>query len=303
MCTDKWLSKFQRKVVSQLKIMLMPYDIDFSYSKSSKNHLKVVVEGVEKPLYTSSTPSDYRALEQFKAEVRKRIKKLTAPKREELKRQSQAIKDEKLQQSHLVKLIETHIKKCSELLVQSEKNKLISRGLSAFDAIRTELALDQIDKVLYDLDIQLDAKALNLMVKKVMKILNKELPTKLHYTDSLIQDIDDPNLETSDFEPDEIAIVDEVFSPEELNMTTADLPAFKSELSVTGVKLWLVSAELNRTNELRTLNKHEALKLIQEIQDAQELNHDAALNLILEDVMEKDVDVLSLIERLKTLIE
>lgn len=301
MCNDKKLSKFQRKVVSQLKTMLMPYDINFEYSKSSKNHLKVVVEGVEKPLYTSSTPSDHRAFEQFKGEVRKRIRTLTSPKREELKRKSEALKDEKIQQSNVLELVEQRITQLSSLLAQSEENKLIRLGLSSFDTIRTELALDQIDKVAGELDIYLDDKSLGIMVKKVIKLLNNVLPSKINYTDSMLHNIDEEEVIPLTEEPhnrDSTSAEQTAINAQQYQQEQQEQQEHNTNKTINS---WLTRSTPSRVQELRSLSKLQAQQLIQDIEAAQTQNHEASINEILDDVIDKDVDISVLIERLTTL--
>ncbi|MDK9789757.1 hypothetical protein [Vibrio sp. D431a] len=61
-------TKFLREVdrVLAAECYLVPYRTE----RASSNHLKIFIDGVDKPLFASSTPSDKRALKNFESELR-----------------------------------------------------------------------------------------------------------------------------------------------------------------------------------------------------------------------------------------
>lgn len=73
MCVNRTYSRYQRTVIDLLNKQLG--DRPFSYEKAQNNHLKVLIEGVSRPIYTGSTPSDVKSGKNFMAEVNREIRK------------------------------------------------------------------------------------------------------------------------------------------------------------------------------------------------------------------------------------
>jgi len=67
------LSKYQKEIVKRL-INLLGTSIPFAYELTGKNHLKVLIDGIDKPYYTSSTPSDRRSAVNFIADIKRELK-------------------------------------------------------------------------------------------------------------------------------------------------------------------------------------------------------------------------------------
>lgn len=65
-------SAYQKKVIRSLAKLVGARA--FRYEKAQNNHLKIHIEGVDKPIFTSSTPSDCKALENFMSQVRVMIR-------------------------------------------------------------------------------------------------------------------------------------------------------------------------------------------------------------------------------------
>lgn len=66
-------SKYQKDIIKRIAKELGT-SIAFSYGKCSNNHLKVYVDGLDKPFYTSSTPSDRKAGDNFMGDLRSALK-------------------------------------------------------------------------------------------------------------------------------------------------------------------------------------------------------------------------------------
>lgn len=66
-------SKYQRDIIKRIGKELGT-SIAFNYGKCSNNHLKIYVDGLEKPLYTSSTPSDRKSGDNFMGDLRCALK-------------------------------------------------------------------------------------------------------------------------------------------------------------------------------------------------------------------------------------
>ena len=65
-------SAYQKNVIRSLTKLVGARA--FRYEKAQNNHLKIHIEGVDKPIFTSSTPSDCKALENFMSQVRVMIR-------------------------------------------------------------------------------------------------------------------------------------------------------------------------------------------------------------------------------------
>ncbi|MGL5948410.1 MAG: hypothetical protein ACRCYV_05025 [Aeromonas sp.] len=66
------MSKYQKDIVDALTKILGSRA--FFYEKAQNNHLKVMIEGLAKPLFTSATPSDRRSKDNFLSKVRGQLR-------------------------------------------------------------------------------------------------------------------------------------------------------------------------------------------------------------------------------------
>jgi hypothetical protein len=68
MCNKRSYTPYQRSAIKGIAKIVG--ETPFRYEKSSNNHLKVTIKGIDQVFFTSSTPSDHRSLENFLAEIR-----------------------------------------------------------------------------------------------------------------------------------------------------------------------------------------------------------------------------------------
>lgn len=66
-------SKYQKEIIKKIGKELGA-NTPFKYEKTSSNHLKVFIEGLDKPRYTACTPSDSKAGDNFMADLRCALK-------------------------------------------------------------------------------------------------------------------------------------------------------------------------------------------------------------------------------------
>ena len=66
-------SKYQKDIIKKITKELGP-NIPFKYEKTNSNHLKVLIEGLDKPRYTACTPSDRKSGDNFMADLRCALK-------------------------------------------------------------------------------------------------------------------------------------------------------------------------------------------------------------------------------------
>lgn len=75
MCKSSGYSKYQKRVIKFLNDLLGA-DTPFSYERTQTNHLKVLIDGVPKPIFTGSTPSDCKSINNFMAEVKRELEQV-----------------------------------------------------------------------------------------------------------------------------------------------------------------------------------------------------------------------------------
>ncbi|MEZ8382900.1 hypothetical protein AB6C98_04195 [Vibrio splendidus] len=73
MCKQSSYSKYQKRVIKFLNDQLGT-DTPFTYERTQTNHLKVLINDVPKPIFTGSTPSDCKSINNFMAEVKREIR-------------------------------------------------------------------------------------------------------------------------------------------------------------------------------------------------------------------------------------
>lgn len=109
MCKQTNYSKYQKRVIKFLNDLLGT-DRPFTYERAKNNHLKVLIDGIPKPIFTGSTPSDCKSINNFMAEVKRELK---ASNNENSSEVSLSVK------STVTNLISVPVKRISPLLLVS----------------------------------------------------------------------------------------------------------------------------------------------------------------------------------------
>lgn len=135
-------SKYQKDIIKKITKELGP-STPFKYEKTNSNHLKVLIDGLDKPLYTGCTPSDCKSGVNFMADLRSAIKAA------KLKRQPKIVVSKRMNTAQLkaqyisnltascVKTVRTNI----EQYTQKEKQMVIKENnISNLKAARKNLA-------------------------------------------------------------------------------------------------------------------------------------------------------------------
>ena len=121
---SKSKTKYEKKVIKSVGSVLK--DIPFTCEITQKNHLKFLIDGVEKPLFTGLTPSDHKSLPNFISEVKKALKQrannLAAPVQTEdgKKETSNTEKHEKL-----IRNMRKKLQQLKSLLMKEEKKLVL----------------------------------------------------------------------------------------------------------------------------------------------------------------------------------
>lgn len=135
-------SKYQKDIIKKITKELGP-NIPFIYEKTCRNHLKVLIEGLDKPLYTACTPSDRKSGDNFMADLRSALKAA------HLKRQTKVVSSTRMNTAQLkvqyienltascIKTVRTNIKQ----YIEKEKSLVIKENsISNFKLLRKSLA-------------------------------------------------------------------------------------------------------------------------------------------------------------------
>lgn len=329
MCKQNSYSKYQKSVIKFLTDHL-GIDTPFTYEKTQTNHLKVLIDGVKKPLYTGCTPSDHKSLTNFRADVKRELKasKIT-----------QAIRDEPvteppcrdyLSASH-EKLIKNCIKsirsRLSAIKSKEQEKVLESRSLDVIASYRENVVKRAIEQALQirRSNDYIKTKEKKAFTEKVAHYLNFMMPTMACYAELLGNTANvkqrnseqhNPPLSHSEIklnnannttpatqEPAQAAKpAPEQAAPKQADSTTktsphtANVPAQKNQSSAA--ELMTMSAN-NRVDLLRNLTKAQSLQLIDDINQAMALNREQDIEAVVSLIKEKGVSLESIIARLE----
>ncbi|WP_217532679.1 hypothetical protein [Vibrio metschnikovii] len=301
-------TQYQKRVIRFLSEYLGA-QTPFTYQRTQTNHLKVLIDGVAKPLYTGSTPSDIKSLNNFMAEVKREVRALIAP------------AQEADQQAYPVESSKTAI--CFDKLINTCVKSLRTRVKSMQADERAQVATNQsldgladyrLNTVKQSIKLALQArrqgqyikpKEMKTLEKAIIKHLNFMLPSIAYYADLL----DTP----SQLEVKSESCMEPCQKPSRANLAVisadktlvakpvAPLPASENhELNVQNQDSahQLISlSSANRVSLLRGLSKAQALNLIADIEQALALNQEADIASVVAMIREKDLPLESIIER------
>ena len=320
-------SKYQKEIIKELTKALGL--IPFSYQKAKNNHLKVLIEGVKKPLYTGCTPSDCNSQHNFMSMVRQEIRLIDKDVSPEPVLQKNNKLDVQAHKKHntekMLKAILKSLRHIAESIKKREEKLVVEAGsIEPVSAHRKLLISDSIQRAKRDNGI------LGYFTNKEMKALEKEL--KLHI-DFMLPSVADYTQTLSDLgkattptqnEIDTSMTVDDVASndlssetketncnqvdDESMNMSTVNNVNTVSEISLSSsatspkltpvidpqpVDIHAVTSltDSARIAVLQQLTNNEAAQLIADITQAVELNRQADMQHVLSFMQEKGISL------------
>jgi hypothetical protein len=187
------LTKYQRKVVKTLNKELGS-DIPFSFEKANNNHLKVLIEGVSKPLFTSATPSDHRSDQNFISDVRSAIKQSLS---EPVERKAITNNAERRRMESCKKLLDTGIKylrsRCKSFAEEEASMMQVHGGSLDLKKERQKLCEHLLDHARKHVspEIYITSKDLKELKKDFLRHVQFMLPNMAEYV-SRMPDPDQP---------------------------------------------------------------------------------------------------------------
>lgn len=335
MCKQTSYSKYQRSVIKFLTDYL-GVDTPFTYERTQTNHLKVLIDGLEKPLYTGSTPSDCKSLANFSADVKRELKASIV---------ARAVSDDAepeppfanyltLPHEKLIKGCIKSLRTRLEVIMSKEQEKVLeSRSLKVIPAYRENVVKRAIELALQirRSNDYIKAKEKKNFEAKVAKYLDFMMPTLAHYADfldskaSLKKQMDtlmasnptssDNKTKLSKFraEPELASAVEQTTvkntsqddAPQVMKDTSSLNGAVASSTIMPAVgknkssvmELMSMSAN-NRVDLLRNLSKAQSLQLIDDINQALAFNREQDIEAVVALIKEKGVSLESIIARL-----
>ncbi|WP_192021473.1 hypothetical protein [Shewanella sp. WPAGA9] len=315
MCKQSSYSKYQKRVIKFLNDLLGS-ETPFSYERTKTNHLKVLIEGVPKPIFTGSTPSDCKSINNFMAEVKRELRaskqELAEPMQKVKPRLPFQLSNDKLIQG-CVKSLRTRIDtlKSKEECLVLETKSLEGINSGRIDMVKhaVALALQTRKQGMY-----LKRKDMKEIENSVMRHVNFMLPTAAYYAE-LLDTKNKYQSKTSVLLPTEKVVsdtgtkescsnnvinIDEKAQPAEVSLTkekpvTASLQTSSNKNSANEL---MTMSENKRVDLLRNLSKAQALSLIDDINQALALNREQDIEAVVSLIRDKDLPLEAIISRL-----
>ena len=318
MCKQSSYSKYQKRVIKFLNDQLGT-DTPFTYERTQTNHLKVLIDGVPKPIFTGSTPSDCKSINNFMAEVKREIR---ASKVEEgdCKPTLQLPTPIKVSNDKLIQGCIKSLRTRLPVLKSQEETHVLETH--EFDDINS----NRLEAVKHSISFALQARKDGVYIKRnemkeleqaILKHLNFMLPTMAYYSELLVnknkysqKSLEPLPAETvmneSDVQEFRATTVVSIDSPSREVPNTESLVTSKVRTNSRTVKQTKDSAsELmtmstdNRVSLLRNLTKAQALTLIDDLNYALVLNREQDIEAVVELIRDKDLPLEAIISRLE----
>ncbi|MEZ9141684.1 MULTISPECIES: hypothetical protein [unclassified Shewanella] len=311
MCKQASYSKYQKSVIKFLNDLLGTR-IPFTYERTQNNHLKVLVDGVPKPLYTGSTPSDIKSINNFMSYVKKELRAVGAE--SELNTADQTPSIQSVFQPSFEKLIQTCIKSLrtrTSSISEQEKIKILE--LNDIDFIKK----DRIKIVKHTISHTLQSnrqrgyikpKAMKEIEASIIKHLNFMLPSMAFYSDLIVSansddKVNDDLVMVNNLD-ETLAVVLQAPEPTCAESTLPSKPGITTKPEISDkqlnapAKIMQLSTS-KRVNSLRTLTNDKALELIKDIEQAMSLNREQDIEAVVALIREKSIPMDAIISRLE----
>lgn len=318
MCKQSSYSKYQKRVIKFLNDQLGT-DTPFTYERTQTNHLKVLIDGVPKPIFTGSTPSDCKSINNFMAEVKREIRAIKVEEGD-CKPTLQLPTPIKVSNDKLIQGCIKSLRTRLPVLKSQEETHVLETH--EFDDINS----NRLEAVKHSISFALQARKDGVHIKRnemkeleqaILKHLNFMLPTMAYYSELLVnknkysqKSLEPLPAETvmneSDVQEFRSTTVVNIDSPSREVPNTESLVTSKVRTNSRTVKQTKDSAsELmtmstdNRISLLRNLTKAQALTLIDDLNHALALNREQDIEAVVELIRDKDLPLEAIIFRLE----
>lgn len=319
MCKQINYSKYQKRVIKFLNDLLGT-DTPFSYERAKNNHLKVLIEGIPKPMFTGSTPSDCKSINNFMAEVKRELKASKNSEDDVMELDKSTLTNmvkltnDKLAQN-CVKSLRTRI---TVLKAQEKESVINSKCINGLNLKRIEIVKQSISLALQarKQGAYLKAKELKTIEGVVHNHLNFMLPSMAYYAELLNSTSKDRQTEAQPTKTESLnngITINNVIKLEDKTQT-AQIKAenkmakqtkqpvsnkkMNTKKSNSATELMAMSAN-NRVSLLRNLTKAQALMLIDDINQAMAENREEDIEAVINLIRDKDLPLEAIISRME----
>lgn len=308
MCKQVSYTKYQKRVIKFLN-NLLGSEVPFKYERTQSNHLKVLIDGVPKPIYTGSTPSDCKSLNNFMADVKKELKASKVVPQPPIEQKTPvAIRQQK---DSLNKLVQSCIKSFRtriEVLKQREEEAVINeQSLDVISSLRNEVVKHSLSHALQGRKNlgYIKPREMKELEGKLLKHLAFMLPTLAFYSDLISAKNKFKPMAANEeahqvqFSPVNQCDVVHSSSRNESNDSERVKPvALLTEEHNSAQELVSLSRR-NRVSLLRGVTKTQALELIEDIQQAVAMNREQDIDAVIAMIQEKDLPLEMIISRME----
>lgn len=317
MCKQATFSKYQKRAIKFLSDYLGA-DTPFSYERTQTNHLKVLIDGVAKPIFTGSTPSDCKSINNFMAEVKREVKasKLEGESTQNIAPQMQLSNPIKLSQDRLIQTCVKSLRaRIDTMKSKEEEQVLATKSLNEVGEYRLSAIKHAVSLALQarKQGVYIKSKEMKTIESKILTHLDFMMPTLAYYAELLesktkYQNNDSQSKATKESltnnviklegtaKPDpkkENSLVGEQPQPE-VNMNNN-----KNHQKGGSASELMAMSPNNRISLLRQLSKTAAMQLIDEVNQALAMNREQDIAEVVAMIKEKDLPLEAIISRLE----
>ncbi|CAH6856860.1 conserved hypothetical protein [Vibrio chagasii] len=317
MCKQATFSKYQKRAIKFLSDYLGA-DTPFSYERTQTNHLKVLIDGVAKPIFTGSTPSDCKSINNFMAEVKREVKasKLEGEDAQNITPKTQLPNSIKLSQDRLIQTCVKSLRARIDTMKSKEEEQVLeTKSLNEVSEYRLSVIKHAVSLALQarKQGVYIKSKEMKTLESKILTHLDFMMPTLAYYAELLesktkyqnndaqskatkesltsnvikLEGTAKPNSET------EKGVVGEQPQPE------VNLNKNKSHHKGGSASELMAMSLNNRVSLLRQLSKVEALQLIDDINQALAMNREQDIAEVVAMIKEKELPLEAIISRLE----
>lgn len=316
MCKQSSYSKYQKRVIKFLNDLLGT-ETPFTYERTQTNHLKVLIDGVPKPIFTGSTPSDNKSINNFMAEVKRELKASNTESVEPEVSMLMLPTPLKLTNDKLIQgCIKSLRTRCDVIKSQEEALVIEQQCVDGINASRMKAVKHAFSHAMQarKQSSYIKPKEMKGLESTVLKHLDFMLPSLAYYSELLgtkkkyqVASTDPLPAESvmtaedvAEFRETNVVKMTEVKeqTKETANNMNGQVMNTKSDVNNSATELMSLSTN-NRVSLLRGLSKAEALMLIDDVNQALALNREKDIDAVVGLIRDKDLPMEAIISRLE----
>lgn len=316
MCKQSSYSKYQKRVIKFLNDLLGT-ETPFTYERTQTNHLKVLIDGVPKPIFTGSTPSDSKSINNFMAEVKRELKASKTESEEPVVSKPKLPTPFKLSTDKLVQgCIKSLRTRCDVIKSQEEALVLEQQCVDGVNASRIKAVKHAFSHAMQARKQggYIKPKEMKELESTVLKHLDFMLPSLAYYSELLGTKKKYQVASTEPLPAESVMTAEDVAEFRETNIVKMTEVKEQTEgtahnmgeqvmnakpvLNNSATELMSLSVN-NRVSLLRGLTKAEALMLIDDVNQAISLNREKDIDAVVGLIRDKDLPLEAIISRLE----